>query len=424
MILLVRKLRKFFFIGRGMNIQKPIGKPNPPTSLLAMRKSGTVISGVKPVSSTKPHVQSTTQLAIASTQSKPSASVGSQQQLGLMTNNSLIAALRKKSQTEKQAQWRNPWKLHRVIQGHLGWVRSVDIDPRNEWFATGATDRMIKIWDLATGVLKLTLTGHTHNVRAVRVHPQLKYLFSAGEDNMVKCWDLESNKVIRHYHGHVGGVYCLDVHPVDHVMFTGSRDTTVRMWDIRTRECVNVLSGHTHTVQCLSAQSSAPEVTSGSTDATVRLWDIRTLGKSYKTLTHHQKGIRSISLYNDSSFATCSPDAIKVWKAPEGDFERNFDHPENQGNVVVNCSAVRDDGLFVAGLDNGKLRLYDWDTGKQFQEIHTPPQPGSLDSENAIFDIKFDFSGTRIITAECDKTIKLYREDELAVKPQQHDDNN
>ena len=399
-----------------MNIQKPIGKPNQPTSLLAMRKSG-----VKPTASTPTYGQNNplkppvNQLAVVST-NNPSQSTGQNQQLGLMSNNSLIAALRKKSQSEKSAQWHTPWKLHRVIQGHLGWVRSVDVDPSNEWFATGATDRMIKIWDLATGVLRLTLTGHTHNVRAVRVHPHLKYLFSAGEDNMVKCWDLESNKVIRHYHGHVGGVYCLDVHPVDNVMFTGSRDTTVRMWDIRTRDCVHVLSGHTHTVQTLACQSTAPEVISGSTDATVRLWDIRAAGKAYKTLTHHQKGIRSISIYNENSFATCSPDAVKVWKSPEGEFERNFVSTD-PANVVINCSAVRDDGLFVTGLDNGKLGLYDWDTGKQFQEIHTPPQPGSLDCENAIFDIKFDLSGTRIITAECDKTIKLYREDELAVKP-------
>jgi len=47
-----------------------------------------------------------------------------------------------------------------VISGHLGWVRAIAVDGSNEWFATGAADRTIKIWDLASGVLKLTLTGH------------------------------------------------------------------------------------------------------------------------------------------------------------------------------------------------------------------------------------------------------------------------
>ncbi len=40
------------------------------------------------------------------------------------------------------------------------WVRSLAFDPSNEWFCTGSADRTIKIWDVATGQLKLTLTGH------------------------------------------------------------------------------------------------------------------------------------------------------------------------------------------------------------------------------------------------------------------------
>ena len=38
------------------------------------------------------------------------------------------------------------------------------VDPGNEWFATGSADRTIKIWDLASGQLKLTLTGHIEQV--------------------------------------------------------------------------------------------------------------------------------------------------------------------------------------------------------------------------------------------------------------------
>ena len=38
------------------------------------------------------------------------------------------------------------------------------VDPGNEWFVTGSADRTMKIWDLATGQLKLTLTGHIEQV--------------------------------------------------------------------------------------------------------------------------------------------------------------------------------------------------------------------------------------------------------------------
>ena len=82
-----------------------------------------------------------------------------------------------------------------MIAGHLGWVRCIAMDVSNEWFATGSADRTIKVWDLASGNLKLTLTGHSHTVRGVAISSRSPYLFSCGEDKAVKCWDLERNEV-------------------------------------------------------------------------------------------------------------------------------------------------------------------------------------------------------------------------------------
>jgi pleiotropic regulator 1 len=72
----------------------------------------------------------------------------------------------------------------RVIFGHLGWVRSVAVEPRNMWFATGAADRVIKIWNLTSGELRLSLTGHISTVRGLAVSPHHPNLFSCGKDKV------------------------------------------------------------------------------------------------------------------------------------------------------------------------------------------------------------------------------------------------
>ena len=87
-----------------------------------------------------------------------------------------------KTQRVVQPQYHPQWKLTRVISGHLGWVRSVAVEPGNQWFATGAGDRVIKIWDLASGELKLSLTGHISSVRGLAVSARHPYLFSCAED--------------------------------------------------------------------------------------------------------------------------------------------------------------------------------------------------------------------------------------------------
>lgn len=66
------------------------------------------------------------------------------------------------------------------------------------------------------------------------------------------------------------------------------------------------------------------------------------------------------------------------------------------------------------------MHLWDWRTGYNFQRVHAAVQPGSLDSESGIFACAFDQSESRLLTAEADKTIKVYREDDTAVSSQFH----
>ena len=113
----------------------------------------------------------------------------------LAQSESRAVALRRAPPKVPQPAWHAPWKLHRVIAGHQGWVRALAMEPGNQWFASGAADRTIKIWDLASGTLKLTLTGHINTIRGIAVSPRHPYMFTCGEDKMVKCWDLETNKV-------------------------------------------------------------------------------------------------------------------------------------------------------------------------------------------------------------------------------------
>jgi len=88
--------------------------------------------------------------------------------------------------------------------------------------------------------------------------------------------------------------------------------------------------------------------------------------------------------------------------------------------------------------DNGSVHFWDWNSGYDFQQLEVPSfccrvcfrgrvfhgisanlqtivQPGSLESEAGIYCVQFDRTGSRLLTAEADKTIKVYKEDENAV---------
>eukprot|EP00049_Salpingoeca_infusionum_P001874 m.51712 g.51712 ORF g.51712 m.51712 type:complete len:89 (-) comp11256_c0_seq3:574-840(-) len=70
----------------------------------------------------------------------------------------------------------------------------------------------------------------------------------------------------------------------------------------------------------------------------------------------------------------------------------------------------------VSGGDNGSMQFFDYLTGHCFQKMDTIVQPGSLDSEAGIYAMTFDRSYSRLLTAEADKTIKVYKEDETCTE--------
>ncbi|OBS57532.1 hypothetical protein A6R68_11341, partial [Neotoma lepida] len=160
-------------------------------------------------------------------------------------------------------------------------------------------------------------------------------------------------------------VYGLDLHPTIDVLVTCSRDSTARIWDVRTKASVHTLSGHTNAVATVRCQAAEPQIIT---------------------------------------------DNIKQWKFPDGGFIQNL----SGHNAIINTLAVNADGVLVSGADNGTMHLWDWRTGYNFQRVHAAVQPGSLDSESGIFACAFDQSESRLLTAEADKTIKVYREDETA----------
>ncbi|KAH0564212.1 pleiotropic regulator 1-like [Cotesia glomerata] len=323
-----------------------------------------------------------------------------------------VAIPRRQAPVSLKPKWHAPWKLYRVISGHLGWVRCCAVEPENRWFATGAGDRIIKIWDLAKGSLMISLTGHISTVRGLAFSHRHPYLFSCGEDKQVKCWDLETNKVIRHYHGHLSAVYSMALHPTLDILTTAGRDSTARVWDMRTKANVHTLVGHTNTVASVVSQAAEPQIITGSHDSTIRLWDLAA-GKSMATLTHHKKSVRALCLHSTRyMFASGAPDNIKTWKCPEGKFIQNL----SGHNAIINCLAVNADGVMVSGADCGSMNMWDFHTGYNFQRLTPPVQPGSMDSEAGLFSATFDMSGSRLIMTGADKTIKLFKECEDATE--------
>lgn len=136
--------------------------------------------------------------------------------------------------------------------------------------------------------------------------------------------------------------------------------------------------------------------------------DVDTSQESNQSACYPSQRVFPVFLFR-YTFAAGSPDRVKKYLFPHGEFLHDF----IEGGplpCVINAMAISEDNVMVTGSDDGALTWYDWRSGRGFQREQSIPQPGSLDSEAGIFAATFDRSGLRLITGEADKSIKIWKE--------------
>src|SRR5207245_2929574 len=58
-----------------------------------------------------------------------------------------------------------------TLRGHRGMVRALAFSADGATLASGGEDHQIRIWDAATGRLRLTMEGHTEMVHGIAFSP-------------------------------------------------------------------------------------------------------------------------------------------------------------------------------------------------------------------------------------------------------------
>lgn len=82
---------------------------------------------------------------------------------------------------------------------------------------------------------------------------------------------------------------------------------------------------------------------------------------------------------------------------------------------VAECFALR---FCAEGLVRFH-RFWDWKSGNYFQATSSPLLPGSIEAESGIMDLTLDRTGSRLLTANRDKSITMWKELEGAT-PETH----
>ena len=134
----------------------------------------------------------------------------------------------------------------------------------------------VRLWDVASGQLKATLTGHSSTIYDVAFSPDGSTLASGSFDKTVRLWDVASQEQKFVFTGHADRVESVAFSPDGSTLASGSFDKTVRLWDVASGKPKATLIRHTDTVTSVAFSPDGSTLASAG-NSTVHLWDVRQL---------------------------------------------------------------------------------------------------------------------------------------------------
>ena len=194
-------------------------------------------------------------------------------------------------------------------KGHAGDILAVAFSPDGKTVVTAGSDRLAKVWDVATGSVRDDLAGHEGMISALAFAPGGKVLASSADgDPIVSLWDVPLGRLAATLTlpnpAPGRGVACLVFATDGKTLFTGG-ERGIAAWDVTSESRALVrtaaspmgqeratLRGHLDAVRSLAVLDGGKALVSRGQGGVIKIWDL-SLGRERLTLGGKTLRVRS-----------------------------------------------------------------------------------------------------------------------------------
>ena len=155
---------------------------------------------------------------------------------------------------------------------HSDAVLCLDFSPDGRWLASGASDKLAKVTEVASGKQVHLLEGHTHHVLGLAFRADARVLATAGGDGTVLVWEMEHGERKKKIEGWTKEVTAIQYLGNSQELLTAAGDNQIRIVTDEGAQ-VRVIAKLPEFMQAAVSTPTAVHVVGGGEDSILRVWD-------------------------------------------------------------------------------------------------------------------------------------------------------
>jgi RNA polymerase sigma factor (sigma-70 family) len=286
-------------------------------------------------------------------------------------------------------------------------VTTVAWSPNGKTFAIGDTLGKVYLVDAVTGLPSRTLT-QSGPVECASFSPDSLLLATPTNDKLVQVWDVATGTLIRSLEGHQNAVRAVAWSPDGKVIASGGADQTARLWDAQTGREILKYSKHQTPVLSVAFSPDGKRVASGGAiegesrvlgcGDKVHIWESSN-GKDAFPEENHVGWLSQVAVIGDGkTLLSCAADeTIRMWDLQSGKAAGQFAAPHSYPKAV----AIAADGkLLAAGAADGTIRFLELPSGKVIRQLQADASP--------IYTLGFSLDGKWLATSSQNSKTRLW----------------
>src|SRR6185436_19751247 len=131
-----------------------------------------------------------------------------------------------------------------------GFSTCVALVPGRGLVVAGGSDRVVRLWDAASGRFLREMEGHKDAVTSVAAGASV--IASASRDGSVRLWSLEDGRCLAVLSAGSGGVQAVVLDEASSRVVSAGDDRSIRDWGTNSHELVRAYASHTQAVSALA----------------------------------------------------------------------------------------------------------------------------------------------------------------------------